>query len=104
MYILHKNDLYKSYTYLYFNNFHMIKGFWDSISVLGFWTLSIVRNSITRKHNVSETGTVSILRWRGGDLLYKEPRKIELRLTLTTGDVKQQEDQLSKQGYYKHLI
>jgi hypothetical protein len=28
----------------------------------------------------------------GGDLLYKEPRKIELRLTLTTGDVKQPED------------
>jgi hypothetical protein len=25
----------------------------------------------------------------GGDLLYKELRKIELRLTLTTGDVKQ---------------
>jgi hypothetical protein len=24
----------------------------------------------------------------GGDLLYKEPRKIEVRLTLTTGDVK----------------
>jgi hypothetical protein len=40
----------------------------------------------------------------GGDLLYKEPRKIEVRLTLTTGDVKQQEDQLSKQEYYKHLI
>jgi hypothetical protein len=28
---------------------------------------------------------------RGGDLLYKEPRKIEVKLTLTTGDVKQQE-------------
>jgi hypothetical protein len=25
----------------------------------------------------------------GGVLLYKEPRKIEVRLTLTTGDVKQ---------------
>jgi hypothetical protein len=60
---------------------------------LGFWTLSIVRNSITRRHNVSETGSVSVLRWRvGGDLLYKEPRNIELRLTLTTGDVKQQEN------------
>jgi hypothetical protein len=41
---------------------------------------------------------------RGGDLIYKEPRKIEVILTLTTGDVKQQEDQLSKQEYYKHLI
>jgi hypothetical protein len=30
---------------------------------LGFWTLSIVRNSITRRHNVSETGSVSVLRW-----------------------------------------
>jgi hypothetical protein len=30
--------------------------------ILGFWTLSIVRNSITRKHNVSETGSVSALR------------------------------------------
>jgi hypothetical protein len=29
---------------------------------LGFWTLSIVRNSITRRHNVSETGSVSVLR------------------------------------------
>jgi hypothetical protein len=40
----------------------------------------------------------------GGDLLYKEPRKIEVRLTLTTGDFKQQGDELSKQEYYKHLI
>jgi hypothetical protein len=30
------------------------------------------------------------VRGGGADLLYKEPRKIELRLTLTTGDVKQQ--------------
>jgi hypothetical protein len=30
--------------------------------MLGFWTLSIVWNSITRKHNVSETGSVSVLR------------------------------------------
>jgi hypothetical protein len=65
--------------------------------------LSIVWNSLTRKHNVSETGSVSVLRW-GGDLLYKEPRKIEVRLTLTTGDVKQQKDELLKQEYYKHLI
>jgi hypothetical protein len=34
----------------------------DVSLTLGFWTLSIVRNSITRKHNVSETGSVSVLR------------------------------------------
>jgi hypothetical protein len=31
---------------------------------------------------------------KGGDLLYKEPRKFELRLTLTTGDVKQHRQNL----------
>jgi hypothetical protein len=31
------------------NVFHLL--------TLGFWTLSIVRNSITRRHNVSETGS-----------------------------------------------
>jgi hypothetical protein len=36
--------------------------FLESPLILGFWTLSIVRNSITRKHNVSETGSVSVLR------------------------------------------
>jgi hypothetical protein len=34
--------------------------------LLGFWTLSIVRYSKkTEEHNVSETGSVSILRWGG---------------------------------------
>jgi hypothetical protein len=33
-----------------------------SCSLLGFWTLSIVGILIARNHNVSETGSVSVLR------------------------------------------
>jgi hypothetical protein len=33
--------------------------------LLGFWTLFIVRILNTRRHNVSETGPVSILKWEG---------------------------------------
>jgi hypothetical protein len=35
--------------------------------LLGFWTLSSVRNSKHWEHNVSETGSVSVLRWGEGD-------------------------------------
>jgi hypothetical protein len=41
----------------------------------------------------------------GGGETYKEPRKIEVILALTTGDVKQQEDPtLETKEYYKHPI
>jgi hypothetical protein len=38
-----------------------------SSELLGFWTLSTIRNSKYRKHSVSETGSVSVLRWGKGD-------------------------------------
>jgi hypothetical protein len=34
---------------------------------LGFWTLSFVRNYKYRKHNVSETESLSVFRLREGD-------------------------------------
>jgi hypothetical protein len=43
--------------------------------LLSFWTLSIVRISTNRKHNVSETGSVSVFR-RGGHLLYRKTKYI----------------------------
>jgi hypothetical protein len=39
----------------------------------------------------------------GGDLLYKEPRKIEVRLTLTTGDVKLANSLTNQNLKKKHL-
>jgi hypothetical protein len=45
------------------------KGFWHS-GMLGLWTLSIIWNSkYTWKPNVSETGSVSVLRWNERHLL-----------------------------------
>jgi hypothetical protein len=44
--------------------------------LLSFWTLSIVRISTNRKHNVSETGTVSVFRQVGGHLLYRKNQKL----------------------------
>jgi hypothetical protein len=36
--------------------------------LLGFWTLSIARNfKLTRKHNISETGSASVFRLGEGD-------------------------------------
>jgi hypothetical protein len=48
--------------------------FWDSL-LLSFWTLSIVRISTNRKHDVSETGSVSVFR-RGGDTYSTEKQKL----------------------------
>jgi hypothetical protein len=42
--------------------------------LLSFWTLSIVRISTNRKHNISETGSVSVFRQGGGHLLYRKPK------------------------------
>jgi hypothetical protein len=44
--------------------------------LLSFWTLSIVRISTNRKHNVSETGSVSIFRREGGHLLYRKTKNL----------------------------
>jgi hypothetical protein len=40
----------------------LFKGYMEDSELLGFWTLFIVRYSNnTREHNVSETGSVSVL-------------------------------------------
>jgi hypothetical protein len=36
----------------------------DHWELMGFWTLSIVRKSKITKHDISETGSASVLRWR----------------------------------------
>jgi hypothetical protein len=56
--------------------------------LLSFWTLSIVRISTDRKHNVSETGSVSVFRRGGGHLLYRKPKAC-----LSTGDARRKEGQ-----------
>jgi hypothetical protein len=38
-------------------------GFWRWCITLSFWTLPIVQYS--KEHNISETGSVSVLSWRG---------------------------------------
>jgi hypothetical protein len=59
-------------------NTYILKQFLNIVSteLLGlFWTLSIVLYVEDKKsHNVSETGSVSVLRWRGQD----EPTGIEV--------------------------
>jgi hypothetical protein len=41
------------------------------------WTLSIVRISTNRKHNVSETGSISVFRsGGGGHLLYRKTKNL----------------------------
>jgi hypothetical protein len=55
--------------------------------LLSFWTLSIVRISTNRKHNVSETGSVSVFRrGGGGHLLYRTTKTC-----LSTGDARTEE-------------
>jgi hypothetical protein len=56
--------------------------------LLSFWTLSIVRISTNRKHNVSETGSVSVFRQGGGHLLYRKTKAC-----LSTGDARTKEGQ-----------
>jgi hypothetical protein len=65
--------------------------------ILSFWTLSIVRISTNRKHNVSETGSVSVFRLGGRDTYSTEKTKA----CLSTGE--QQKVNHWKQGDYKHL-
>jgi hypothetical protein len=57
--------------------------------LLSFWTLSIVRISTNRKHNVSEAGSVSVFRRGGGHLLYRKKPKT----CLSTGDARIKEGQ-----------
>jgi hypothetical protein len=52
--------------------------------LLSFWTLSIVRISTNRKHNVSETGSVSVFRQGGGGTYSTEKPKA----CLSTGDAR----------------
>jgi hypothetical protein len=61
-------------TYYIKKNAKDIKHAWGNdkytihLGLLGFWTLSIVwLLGDTKKHNVLETGSVSILRWGVGD-------------------------------------
>jgi hypothetical protein len=56
--------------------------------LLSFWTLSIVRISTNRKHNVSETGSVSVFRREGEHLLYRKTKAC-----LSTGDARTKEGQ-----------
>jgi hypothetical protein len=58
----------------------------DSL-LLSFWTLFIARISTNRKHNVSETGSVSVFR-RGGTYSTEKPKAC-----LSTGDVRTKEGQ-----------
>jgi hypothetical protein len=67
--------------------------------LLSFWTLSIVRISTNRKHNVSETGSVSIFRWGGGDTYSTEKQKFAFPQAMP----EQKEVNYWKQGDYKHL-
>jgi hypothetical protein len=55
--------------------------------LLSFWTLSIVRISTNRKHNVSETGSVSVFRRGGGGTYSREKPKA----CLSTGDARTKE-------------
>jgi hypothetical protein len=61
----HINLVHTTPSYLSEIHFNVMHPLTSSLT-LGFWTLSIVWNSITRRHNVSETGYVSVLRWWGG--------------------------------------
>jgi hypothetical protein len=65
----------------------------DSL-LLSFWTLSIVRISTNRKHNVSETGSVSVFRRAG-----------EKNQKLAFPQVMPEQKKVNhwKQGDYKHL-
>jgi hypothetical protein len=62
--------------------------------LLSFWTLSIVRISTNRKHNVSETGSVSVFR-RGGRGTYSTEKP---KACLSTGDArtKESEERINK--------
>jgi hypothetical protein len=57
--------------------------------LLSFWTLSIVRISTNRKHNVSETGSVSVFR-RGGEGTCSTEKQ---KTCLSTGDARTEEGQ-----------
>jgi hypothetical protein len=57
--------------------------------LLSFWTLSIVRISTNRKHNVLETGSVSVFRRGGGGTYSAEKPKA----CLSTGDARTREGQ-----------
>jgi hypothetical protein len=61
--------------------------FWYSLLLdsllLSFWTLSIVRISTNRKHDVSETGSVSVFRRGGGTYSIEKPKAC-----LSTGDAR----------------
>jgi hypothetical protein len=56
--------------------------------LLSFWTLSIVRISTNRKHNVSETGSVSVFRRGEGTYSTEKPKAC-----LSTGDARTKEGQ-----------
>jgi hypothetical protein len=58
--------------------------------LLSFWTLSIVRISTNRKHNVSETGSVSVFRREGGAGTYSTEKP---KACLSTGDARTKEGQ-----------
>jgi hypothetical protein len=58
--------------------------------LLSFWTLSIVRISTNRKHNVSETGSVSAFRRGGGGGTYSTEKP---KACLSTGDARTKEGQ-----------
>jgi hypothetical protein len=53
----------------------------EQLLLLSFWTLSIVRISTNRKHNVSETGSVSVFRQGGATYSTEKPKAC-----LSTGD------------------
>jgi hypothetical protein len=67
-------------------------------SLLSIWTLSIVRISTNRKHKVSETGSVSILRRGGAPTLQKNHK-----LAFPQAMPEQKKFNHWKQGDYKHL-
>jgi hypothetical protein len=67
--------------------------------LLSFWTLFIVRISTNRKHNVSETGSVSFFRRGGGAPTLQKNQKLAFPQAMS----EQKKVNHWKQGDYKHL-
>jgi hypothetical protein len=79
-FIIHHHVLY--YVKLNPNQHVDSEGFWRSCithRITVFWTFPSSGVLETRKHDVSETGCVSVLRWKGGEYTYSVgPLRIEL--------------------------